>query len=88
MSRLRSFLFGGKKTSAAVAAERLQFILARQRPHGSRAAAPDYLPALQQELIAVISRYARIHPDDVKVQCEMQGDIEMLEVKVELPQAC
>jgi len=86
MSRLRSFFFGGKKTSAAVATERLQFILARQRPRGS--SGPDYLPALQQELIAVISRHARIHPDDVKVQCETQGNIERLEVKVELPLAC
>jgi len=85
MSRLMSFLFGEKKNSAAVATERLQFILARQRPHGS--SGPDYLPALQQELIAVISRYTRIHPDDVRVQCEAQGDIEMLEIKVELPQA-
>jgi len=84
MSRLMSFLFGEKK-SATLAKERLQFILARERVDNTRSE-PDYLPALQKELLEVISRYARINPDDVKVQWERQDNIEVLQVKIELPE--
>ena len=54
-----SFLLGQKKTSASVAKERLQIILAHERGRGD---SPDYLPQLQQELIAVISKYVKINP--------------------------
>ena len=49
-----SMLLGEKKKSAAIAKERLQIILARECVNGS-SAEPDYLPALQKELLAVIS---------------------------------
>ena len=49
-----SFLLGQKKTSASVAKERLQIILAHERT-GDSNDTPDYLPQLQQELVAVIS---------------------------------
>ena len=52
---------------------------------GRNAAEPDYLPALQKELVAVISKYIKINPDDIKVQLERQDDLEVLEVKIELP---
>jgi cell division topological specificity factor len=57
---LISLLLGEKKT-ASVAKERLQIILARERVGGSNAQ-PDYLPALQRELMAVISKYVSINP--------------------------
>ena len=81
---LFSFLLGEKKKSASVAKERLQIILAHERS-GSRAAQPDYLPALQRELIAVISKYVSISADDIKVSVQRQDDLEVLEVKIELP---
>jgi cell division topological specificity factor len=62
-----SFLLGEKKKTASVAKERLQIILAHERS-GRNAAEPDYLPALQRELVAVISKYVKINPDDIKVQ--------------------
>lgn len=65
--------------------ERLQIILAHERS-GRSAAEPDYLPALQKELVAVIGKYIRINPDDIKVQLERQDDLEVLEVKIELPE--
>ncbi|HEY8906212.1 MAG TPA: cell division topological specificity factor MinE, partial [Rhodoferax sp.] len=43
------------------------------------------LPDLQRELIAVISKYVRINPDDIKVNLERQDNLEVLEVKIELP---
>ncbi len=80
-----SFLLGEKKKSAAVAKERLQIILAHERSgRGTRA---DYLPQLQQELVAVISKYVHISPDDIKVSLERQDNLEVLEVKIELPDA-
>ncbi len=83
---LLSFLLGEKKKSAAVAKERLQIILAHERS-GRNPGQPDYLPALQRELVAVISKYVHINPDDLKVHFERQDELEVLEVKIELPEA-
>ena len=82
---LLSFLLGEKKKTASVAKERLQIILAHER--AGRARRPDYLPALQRELLAVISKYVSIKPDDIKVHLERQDNLEVLEVKIELPDA-
>jgi len=79
-----SFLLGEKKKTASVAKERLQIILAHERSGRTN---PDYLPALQRELVAVISKYVSISPDDIKVNLERQDDLEVLEVKIELPDA-
>ena len=85
MSLLPLFL-GEKKKSASVAKERLQIILAHER-NGRNPGQPDYLPALQRELMAVISKYVKINPEDLKVHFERQDDLEVLEVKIELPEA-
>ncbi|AOS81511.1 MAG: cell division topological specificity factor MinE [Hydrogenophaga sp.] len=82
---LLSFLLGEKKKTASVAKERLQIILAHERS-GRSAAEPDYLPSLQRELVAVIGKYIRINPDDIKVQLERQDNLDVLEVKIELPE--
>ena len=81
---LLSFLLGEKKKTASVAKERLQIILAHERSGrgGSRA---DYLPQLQAELVAVISKYVQISAEDIKVSLEKQDNFEVLEVKIELP---
>ena len=81
-----SFFLGEKKKSASVAKERLQIILAHERS-GRNAAEPDYLPDLQRDLVAVISKYIKINPDDIKVSMERQDNFEVLEVKIELPEA-
>jgi cell division topological specificity factor len=54
---------------------------------GGESGKPDYLPALQKELMAVISKYVDINPNDIKVQLERQENLEVLEVKIELPDA-
>ena len=48
-------LFGEKKKTAAIAKERLQLIIAREHVDGK--SSPDFLPALQKELLDVISKY-------------------------------
>jgi cell division topological specificity factor len=83
---LFSFLLGEKKKTASVAKERLQIILAHERS-SLNSKRPDYLPELQRELLAVISKYVSIRPEDLKVHVERQDDLEVLEVKIELPDA-
>jgi len=80
-----SVFLGEKKSTASVAKERLQLILAHERS-GRSNASPDYLPQLQRELLAVISKYVAINPEDIKVHCERQDNLEVLEVKIELPE--
>jgi cell division topological specificity factor len=83
MASFLSFLLGEKKKTASVAKERLQIILAHER--SGRNHEPDYLPALQRDLIAVISKYININPNDIKVNLERQDNLDVLEVKIELP---
>ena len=77
------FFLGEKKKTAKVAKERLQIILAHER---SGRNAPDYLPALQKDLVAVISKYVKINPEDIVVNLERQDNLDVLEVKIELPE--
>jgi cell division topological specificity factor len=76
-------LFGSRERSAAVAKERLQIILAHERTGRGTL---DFLPALQKDLIEVISRYVKVNPDDIKVSLEKQDDFEVLEVNIVLPE--
>ena len=78
---LFDLIFGSKQKTASVAKERLQLIIARER---TDATAPDFLPALQEELIQVISKYVKVNPDDIKVQLEKQDNLEVLEVNIVL----
>ena len=82
---LLSLLLGDKKRTASVAKERLQLILAHER--GRAGARADYLPMLQRELVAVISKYVSIRPDDIHVHLQTQDNLDILEVKIELPDA-
>ncbi|MBH9554224.1 cell division topological specificity factor MinE [Inhella gelatinilytica] len=81
-----SFFLGEKKQTASVAKERLQLILAHERS-GRNAGTPDYLPQLKAELIAVISKYVKVDPSAVLVEREQQDNLEVLAVKIELPDA-
>jgi len=82
-----SFLLGEKKKTASVAKERLQIILAHERSGLSGAKRPEYLADLQRELLAVISKYVAIKPEDLKVHLEKQDDLEVLDIKIELTDA-
>ncbi|HMV06111.1 MAG TPA: cell division topological specificity factor MinE [Accumulibacter sp.] len=80
---LFSLIFGNKPKTAAIAKERLQLIIAHER--GASNGTPDFLPALQKELIAVISKYVSVSEDDIKVSLEKQGNCEVLEVNIVMP---
>lgn len=78
-----SYFRSQKKNSASVAKERLQIIVARERsPRGG----PDYLPLLKEELLHVIRKYVPVDPEAVKIQLDKEGDCEVLELNVTLPE--
>lgn len=77
-------LFGEKKKTAEIAKNRLSLLIAHERAGDSPRA--DFLPDLQRELIAVISKYVKVNPDDIRVSLEKQDRYEVLEVKIELPE--
>lgn len=79
-----SSLFRQRKSSANVAKERLQIVLTHER--GSRNHTLDYLPRLQRELLDVISKYAKVDPSDVDMYLEHRDTLEILKVKIEMPQ--
>ena len=69
-------------SSAAAAKERLQIVLAHERIGRTR---EDFLPKLQQELVAVVARYVAIDPGKVAVNLDRGGDISTLAIEIELP---
>lgn len=71
-----------QKTSASVAKERLRVLVAHDRLRNN---GPEYLPQLQQEILAVIRKYVAIDDQDVNVQLEQQGQTSILELNVTLP---
>jgi cell division topological specificity factor len=71
-----------KETAASVAKERLSIIVAHERGQRSQ---PDYLPALQKELVEVIRKYVNIDQDQVQVALESQGTCSILELNITLP---
>lgn len=81
---LLSLIFGNKQKTASIAKERLQLIIAHER--NDQTSKPDFLPALQRELVAVISKYVSVNQDDIKVSLEKQGNYEVLEVNIVLPE--
>lgn len=82
INSLIDYLRGSKPKSASVAKERLQLILAHENP--GRRGGPDYLPALRQELLAVIAKYVDIDPEQVKMHVDKQGGYDLLELNIVL----
>ena len=72
--------------SANLAKQRLSVIVARERG-ATRGTAPDYLPQLQQELLAVLAKYEHIDLEHVSVNLDREGDCDVLELNIVLPEA-
>lgn len=72
-----------KPSTAQQAKDRLNLILMREHSGHN---APDFLPALQKELLEVISKYVNISPENLNVEVNHEGNLEMIEVKVDLGQ--
>jgi cell division topological specificity factor len=79
--RLLDFLFPERRNSAAIARDRLKIVLAQER--ASRMS-PDFLPALQKELLDVVGRYVELRQDMLRVNLARSGETSLLEINVEL----
>ena len=83
MSWLDFFRARSKPQNTATAAkERLQIVLAHERIGRQR---EDFLPKLQQELVAVVARYVAIDPGRVNVSLDRGGDMSTLAIEIEMP---
>jgi cell division topological specificity factor len=71
-----------RKSSAPVARERLQIILAHERAELSNS---DILVTLREEILQVIAKHMPIERDKVNVSMDRNNDMSLLEVEVELP---
>ena len=85
MSWLEKIFGGNQPKTAQLAKERLTLVIAHQRSDTD--SQPDFLPALQKELIAVISKYVKVGSDDIKVQLEKKDNYEVLEVNIVMPES-
>ena len=74
-------LFQPRPPSATIARERLKIVLAHERAGRN---APDFLPTLQKELLAVVSRYVEISEDMIRVTLGNSGDTSLLEINIEI----
>lgn len=71
-----------RNTTASVAKERLQIIISHER---SQRNTRDYLPKLQEEILAVIAKYVNIDRNQVSVNLERTGDNAVLELNITMP---
>ena len=58
------FLFPERRNTAVIARDRLKIVLAHER--ASRTA-PDFVPALQKDLLDVVGRYVEIRDEMLRV---------------------
>ncbi|MBX3698413.1 MAG: cell division topological specificity factor MinE [Dokdonella sp.] len=77
------FLRARPKNTANVAKERLRIIVAQER---AQRGSPDYLPTLRREILEVIKKYVNVDPDAVQINVERDGEHEVLELSVALPE--
>lgn len=78
---LLDFFRQRRSNSASIAKERLQVLVA----HDRRGRGPSYLPQLQRDLIKVIRKYVTVDNDAVSVTVEQDGNQEILELNIVLP---
>jgi cell division topological specificity factor len=76
------FFRSRRPTTASVAKERLQIIVAHERVQRGT---PDYLPALQRDILEVIRKYVQIDDDQVSVSLDKAENCAVLELNVTLP---
>ena len=71
-----------KTSSASLAKERLQILVAYERSSNNQ---PPYLPQLQQELLIVIQKYVNVNCDAMTIKLEQSDNQETLELNIVLP---
>ena len=77
------FNFFNRRTSAPVARERLQVLLAHERTIVG--GEPDLVAILREEILAVIAKHVSVDRDKVRVTMDRGDSISTLEVDIEIP---
>jgi cell division topological specificity factor len=71
-----------RQTSAPVARERLQVLLAYERNNRNQ---PDLVATLREEILAVITRHVQVTSDDVRVTMDRGDTMSTLEIDINIP---
>ena len=77
------FGFFKRRSSAPVARDRLQILLAYEKRTGG--GSPDLLYLLREEILATVGRHVEIDPERVTVQMDRGDKVSILEVEIEIP---
>jgi cell division topological specificity factor len=72
-----------RQSSASVAKERLQILVAHERSSRHQ---PSYIPQLQKELLDVVRKYVNVGQDAISINYEQDDDQEVLELNITLPE--
>lgn len=73
-----------KSSTASIAKERLQIIVAHERSQGSPSQQPDFLQALQRDILEVVRKYMQIDSDQIKVAMDKEDGCDVLELNIVL----
>ena len=76
------FGFFRSRSTAPVARERLQILLAHER---AVVGGSDLAAILREEILAVISKHVAIDQDKVQVKLDRGGSVSTLEIDIEVP---
>lgn len=79
---LLDYFRSSKSSSASLAKERLQILVAHERSSKNQ---PSYLPQLQKELLEVIQKYVNVGQEAISVNFEQDDKQETLELNIVLP---
>ncbi len=71
-----------RRTSAPVARERLQLLLAYERQSRGQ---PDLVSILREEIMAVIARHVQIDQDYLQVSMDRGATMSTLEIDIQIP---
>ena len=72
-----------RRSSAPVARERLQVLLAHERAVIGNS---DLVAVLREEILAVIAKHVPVERDKVRVKMDRGDSVSLLEVDIELPE--
>ena len=70
------------RSSAPVARDRLQILLAHERVADGRS---DLVSVLQEEILAVIARHVSVDRDKVQIKLDRGSGVSTLEIDIEMP---
>jgi cell division topological specificity factor len=81
---LLEYFRANKVSSASIAKERLQVLVAHER--NAARCQPSYLPQLKEEILDVIRKYVNVEKEAISVHLEQDENQEILELNILLPE--